>query len=86
MHYDPKLPLILACNAFPYEIGTVLAHPMSDESEKLIGYAFGTLSKAEKKYSQLHEEGRKNFHLCMALRSSIPYVFGCSFELMTAVA
>ena len=35
VHFDPQKPLILLCDASPYSIGPVLAHRMSDNSEKL---------------------------------------------------
>ena len=80
VHFDPKLKLTLACDASAYGIGVVLAHCMPDGSEKPIGYASRSLSKAERNYSQLEKEGLacvfgvKKFH---------SYIFGHPFELVT---
>ncbi len=41
-HYNPQLPLTLACDASAYGIMAVLAHRMSDGSEKPIGYVSRT--------------------------------------------
>ena len=50
MHFDPELPIVLACNASSYGIGAVLAHKLSGGSEKPIGFVSRTLTATEKKY------------------------------------
>ena len=63
MHFNPQLPLILACDASAYGMGAVLAHRMPGGSEKPIGYVSHTLNFAERNYSQLEKEGL----LCVCL-------------------
>ena len=55
--YDPPKPLILSVDASPYGIGAVLSHRMDDVSEQLVEFASRTLSRAEKKISQVEKEG-----------------------------
>ena len=40
VHYDPEKPLVLACDASPYGVGTVLSHIMVNGEERPIVYAF----------------------------------------------
>ena len=47
-HFDPKLDIVLACDASAYGIGAVLSHRLADVTEKPVGFASRTLSTAEK--------------------------------------
>lgn len=38
-HYNPELPLPLACDASPYGVGSVLSHIMPDATERPIAFA-----------------------------------------------
>ena len=79
-HYDPSLPLTLACDASAYGIGAVLAHWMPDSLERPVGYVSRTtLTKAEQ-YSQLEKEG---LSCVFGIKKFHNYLFGCHFELVT---
>ena len=39
VHFDPSLPIILACDASSYGVGAVLAHRMPEWSERPVGFA-----------------------------------------------
>lgn len=79
VHFNPRLPLLLACDALAYGIGAVLAHRMPDGAEQPIGYVSCTLNKAERQYSQLEKEG-----LCVfGIKRFYSYLFGHSFTLIT---
>ena len=80
VHFDPKLPLLLACDASAYGIGAVLAHTMPDGSEKPIGYASRTLNSAEQNYSWLEKEG---LSCVFGIKWFYSYLFGHSFTLIT---
>ena len=68
VHFNPDLDLLLMCDASSYEIGTVHAHRMPDDSKRPIGYASRSLSAAKRNYSLLERGalalvfGVKRFH------------------------
>ena len=79
-HYDPSLPLTLACDASAYGIGAVLAHRMPDGLERPVGYVSRTLTNAEQNYSQLEKEG---LSCVFGIKKFHNYLFGRHFELVT---
>lgn len=56
VHYDPKLPLILATDASFYGVGAVLSHQYSDGTERVLQYASQTLMSTQRRYAQIDRE------------------------------
>ena len=80
VHFNPELPIILACDASAYGMGAVLAHKMPDGSERPVGFASRTLSKAEKGYSQIEKEG---LSCVFGVTKFHAYLMGRHFTLIT---
>ena len=79
-HYDPKLPVTVACDASPVGIAAVLSHRYSDGSERPVAYASRTLTKAEMKYAQIDREA---LAIIFGVKKFNEYLFGRSFILIT---
>ncbi|XP_056132888.1 uncharacterized protein K02A2.6-like, partial [Lampris incognitus] len=79
-HYNPELPLRLACDASPYGVGAVLSHVMPDGVEKPIAYASRTLSKAEQNYTHIEREA---LGIVFGIRKFHQYLYGNKFTLLT---
>ena len=78
-HYDPDLPVRVACDASPYGLGAVLSHVMSDGSEKPVAFASRTLNRAERNYSQIDKEA---LALVWGIRKFDHYLYGRRFTLV----
>ncbi|KAJ8894850.1 hypothetical protein PR048_000157, partial [Dryococelus australis] len=52
VHFDPKLPLLLSCDASSYGVGAVKSH-IIDNKERPVLFAPSTLTSSEQNYSQL---------------------------------
>lgn len=79
VHFDPKKPLKLECDASPHGIGAVLFH--TDGSvNRPIGFRSRTLTKAERNYSQLEREA---LALVFGVSKFRDYLAGHEFTLVT---
>ena len=78
VHCDPKLPLILQCDASPYGLGAVLSHQYANGKERPILFASRSLTPAERNYSQIDREA---LAIIFAVTKCHQYVYGRKFTL-----
>ncbi|XP_046692710.1 uncharacterized protein K02A2.6-like [Silurus meridionalis] len=79
-HFDPALPIQLACDASPYGVGAVLSHIMPNSRDRPIAFASRSLNKAETNYAQIEREA---LIIVFGVRKFYQYIFGRKFTLLT---
>jgi RNase H-like domain found in reverse transcriptase/Reverse transcriptase (RNA-dependent DNA polymerase)/Integrase zinc binding domain/Integrase core domain len=77
--YDPKLPIVVSCDASSYGVGAVLSHTV-DGVERPVMFVSSTLSPAEKNYSQLDREA---LAVIFALKKFEKYIYGHPITIFT---
>ena len=80
VHFDPKRPLVLSCDASKYGNGAVLSHTIEDGAEKPVALASRSLNQAEKGYSQIEKEG---LACIFGVTKFHTYLYGRTFQLVT---
>lgn len=80
MHYNPDLPLVLACDSSAYGIGAVIQHELPSGEKRPIAYASRTLNPAERNYSQIEKEG---LSVIFGVKKFHQYLWGRKFKIVT---
>ena len=80
VHFDPKLPIKLVCDASSVGIGAVLLQKCSDGLERPTCFASRTLSKAEMNYAVIHKEA---LAIYWAVGKFYQYLVGKKFILQS---
>ncbi|XP_037037375.1 uncharacterized protein K02A2.6-like [Bradysia coprophila] len=80
IHYNPKLPVRLVCDASVYGIGAAIFHVLEDNTERPIAFVSRKLSKAEKNYST---PDREALSIYFGTKRFAHYLIGRRFSLKT---
>jgi hypothetical protein len=79
VHYNPSLPIVVACDASPYGVGAVLSHVIAGE-ERPVVFTSTTLNAAERGYAQVEREA---LAVVFAVKRLHKYLYGRKFTLVT---
>ena len=79
-HFDPSLPIGIACDASSVGIGAVLFHRYKDGRERPIVNASKTLTETQRNYSQIQKEA---LAIIFALSKFHHFLYGRKFILIT---
>ena len=79
-HFNPDLPIGIACDASNTGIGAVLFHRYPDGSERPIENVSKTLNDTQRKYGQVQKEA---LSIVYGLKKFYQYLYGRRFILVT---
>ena len=79
-HYDPKLPIGIACDASQYGVGIIFFHTFPDGNERPIVYAAKTLNTAQRNYAQIEKEA---YLIIVRIQKFRQFLYGQTFTLVT---
>lgn len=79
VHYDPKKPMVVVCDASDDGISAILCHVI-DGVERPVFYASRVISKAEKNYPILHREA---LAIVFGLEKFYKYIFGYKIKVFS---
>ena len=79
-HFNPSLPIGIACDASNVGLGVVLFHRYADGSDRPIANASKTLTEAQRNYSQIQKEP---LAIVYALSKFHQFLYGRTFILVT---
>ena len=85
IHYSLDLPVSITCDASSYGVGAVLSHTVRNpatgqKEERPVAFASRTLSKTERRYSQLDKEA---LAIMYGVKKFARYLHGRKFRVIT---